>query len=74
MNNMSAIYRLPERLRVDLKKPWGNLIPNAEISKQRLLEATTNSKLIVAVGDATSESLTHLTLRPDIYVVDGKEK
>ncbi|MEM2883150.1 MAG: DUF359 domain-containing protein [Nitrososphaerales archaeon] len=74
MNSKSAIYHLPERLRVELKKPWGQLIPNAKISKQKLLEVATKSKLRVAVGDATSENLSNLTIHPDIYVVDGKEK
>lgn len=73
-SSKSKLYRLPEELRVELKKPWGQLIPNAEISKQRLLEAVSVAKLIVAVGDATSENLSRLTIQPDIYVVDSKEK
>ena len=74
MGNKLPIYKLPEDLRVELKKPWGRLIPNNEISKQRLLEASTDAKLIVTVGDATSENLSRLTLHPDIYVIDCKEK
>jgi len=70
----SGIYRLPEDLRSDLKKPLGKLIPSSEISKQRLLEEVSGAKFVVAVGDATSETLGQLTLQPDIYVVDGKEQ
>jgi len=70
----STLYRLPEDLRAELKKPFGKLIPSSEICKQRLLEEVYGAKFVVAVGDATSETLSRLEIRPDIYVVDGKEQ
>jgi uncharacterized protein (UPF0218 family) len=71
---ISAFYPLPEDLRSELKKPLGKLIRSSEISKQRLLEEVCGAKFVVAVGDATSESLSRLKLQPHIYVVDGKEQ
>lgn len=68
------LYKLPEELRDELKKPWGRLIPAHEISKQRLLEEAAEAKLVVAVGDATTETLSRLTLIPEIYAIDAKEK
>jgi uncharacterized protein (UPF0218 family) len=70
----SALYRLPEELRSELKKPLGKLITSSEISKQRLLEETVGAEFVVAVGDATSETLFYFSLKPDIYVIDGKEQ
>jgi uncharacterized protein (UPF0218 family) len=70
----SALYSLPEELRAELKKPFGKLISSSEISKQRLLEETVGARFVVAVGDATSETLFHLSFQPDICVVDGKEQ
>lgn len=70
----STLYRLPEELRAELKKPFGKLIPRSEISKQRLLEEVSGAILVVAVGDATSETLSRLEIQPDVYVVDGKEQ
>jgi len=70
----SALYRLPDELRVELKKPWGKLIPCCNVSKERILEELGGVKLVVAVGDATSETLGRLGIQPGIYVVDGKEK
>lgn len=68
------LYRLPEALRSELKKPLGRLIRSSVISRQRLLEEVYGAKLVVAVGDATTETLGSLTLQPHIYVVDGKEQ
>ena len=70
----SALYRLPDELRVELKKPWGRLIPSLEVSKELLIKEVGGAKLVVAVGDATSETLGRLSIQPEIYVVDGKEK
>ena len=70
----ATLYHLPEDLRYELKKPLGKLIPSSEISKQRLLEVVYGAKFVVAVGDATSETLSRFNLQPDIYVVDGKEQ
>ncbi len=70
----TSLYRLPEDLRYELKKPLGKLIPSSEISKQSLLEEVYGAKFVVAVGDATSETLSRLKIQPDIYVVDGREQ
>ncbi len=69
-----TLYRLAEELKSPLKKPWGRLIPNREVSRAALLKEVEGSKMIVAVGDATTETLHNLGLPPDIYVVDGREK
>ena len=70
----STLYPLPDDLRSELKKPLGKLIPSSEVSKQRLQEEVAGAKFVVAVGDATSETLSRLTIQPDIYVIDGKEQ
>jgi GTP-dependent dephospho-CoA kinase len=54
-----------------LKKPFGILIPNNEISKDKLTKMLEYSKVLVMVGDATTNRLLSMGYRPDIAVIDG---
>jgi GTP-dependent dephospho-CoA kinase len=57
-----------------LKKPFGVLIPDARITKQRISFILKDVKKIIAVGDATTERLTSFGIIPDVAVIDGKER
>lgn len=57
-----------------LKKPFGILVPDAQVSKQKMISILKNAKKVVAVGDATTERLAGFGIVPDIAVVDGKER
>ena len=55
------------------KKPVGILIKNEKISLDSL-SPYLKTKLIISVGDATTERLLSLGVVPSIQIVDGKER
>jgi hypothetical protein len=55
------------------KQPAGILIRNEKISL-RSLSPYLKTKLIISVGDATTEKLLSLGVVPSIQIVDGKEQ
>lgn len=57
-----------------LKDPFGELIPDQEVSKARLTKAITGAAKVVSVGDATTERLNSFGIVPDIAVIDGRER
>ncbi|HEX6067712.1 MAG TPA: GTP-dependent dephospho-CoA kinase family protein [Nitrososphaera sp.] len=57
-----------------LKKPFGTLVPDAQVTKQRMTSVLKGAKKVIAVGDATTERLADFGIIPDIAVVDGKER
>jgi len=63
----------PECIRI-LKKPFGNLILDKNITEQRLNTILKNAKKIISVGDATTERLISFGIVPNISVIDGKER
>jgi GTP-dependent dephospho-CoA kinase len=63
----------PECLRI-LKEPFGNLIPDKNITRGRLHAILKNAKKIISVGDATTERLISFGIIPNISVIDGKER
>jgi GTP-dependent dephospho-CoA kinase len=63
----------PECLRI-LKEPFGNLIPDKNITIGRLHATLKNAKKIISVGDATTERLISFGIIPNISVIDGKER
>ena len=63
----------PECLRI-LKEPFGNLIPDKNITRSRLNAILKNAKKIISVGDATTERLISFGIIPNISVIDGKER
>lgn len=65
---------LPEGMRAELKEPFGRLIPDAEVTAERLRAEIPRGSLVVAVGDATTERLASLGMRAGVEVVDGQER
>ncbi|MBI4257688.1 MAG: DUF359 domain-containing protein [Thaumarchaeota archaeon] len=65
---------MSEELRRLLKAPLGSLILADEVSKSTVEERVKGCKLIVAVGDRTTESLFSMNIVPDVHVIDGLEK
>lgn len=57
----------------ELKKPFGALIPDAQVTKEKIISAVKGGR-VMAVGDATTERLLAFGIIPDIAVVDGKER
>jgi uncharacterized protein (UPF0218 family) len=57
-----------------LKKPFGTLVPDAHVTKQKVLSLAKGATRIIAVGDATTERLLSFGITPDLAVVDGKER
>jgi hypothetical protein len=57
-----------------LKKPFGLLVPDAQVTKRKVGSILKGTKKVIAVGDATTERLAGFGFIPDIAVVDGKER
>lgn len=59
-----------------MKAPIGELIPDEEISRTVMLEKSLGSKekIVVSIGDRTTERLLQLGFAPDLEIVDRIEK
>jgi GTP-dependent dephospho-CoA kinase len=57
-----------------LKRPFGTLIFEKDITKQKILSMLEGSTKIITIGDATSERLITFGITPDIAVIDGLEQ
>ncbi len=55
------------------KKPVGTLLKNNQISNDSL-SPYLESKMIISVGDATTDKLLELGIVPAIQIVDGRER
>jgi uncharacterized protein (UPF0218 family) len=65
---------LPENIRNELKIPLGRLILNSSSEKENYIRSVYSEKVVITVGDATSELLIGLGLIPLLHIVDGQEK
>ena len=65
---------LPENLRDELKIPLGKLIPNSSSEKESYIRKIYSEKVVITVGDATSQLLLDMGLVPLLHIVDGQEK
>jgi len=65
---------LPENLRNELKIPLGKLIPNNSSEKEDYIKKIYSEKVVITVGDATSELLLQMGLIPLLHIIDGQEK
>ena len=65
---------LSETLREELKTPLGKLIKDSNSDKEQIIKKIYSEKIVVTVGDATSELLIKMGLIPFLQIVDGKEK
>jgi GTP-dependent dephospho-CoA kinase len=57
-----------------LKKPFGELIKQEEISKQKINALVKDSKVLITVGDATTEKIISFGLTPDLSIIDCVER
>jgi GTP-dependent dephospho-CoA kinase len=57
-----------------LKLPFGTLIPEKQVTKQKVASVLKGARQIIAVGDATTERLAGFEIIPDVAVIDGKER
>lgn len=57
-----------------LKKPFGELIKQEEISKQKINSLIKDSKVLITVGDATTEKIISFGLTPDLSIIDCVER
>jgi hypothetical protein len=57
-----------------LKKPFGILLPDAQVTKDKVASAVKGATKVVTVGDATTERLIGFGIVPDVAVIDGKER
>ena len=57
-----------------LKRPFGTLIPEKNVTKQKILSMLADAKRIITVGDATTERLISFGITPHLAVIDGLER
>ncbi len=57
-----------------LKKPFGKLIKQEEISKEKIKSLVKDSKSLITVGDATTETIISFGLMPNLSIIDGVER
>lgn len=57
-----------------LKSPFGLLVPDEQITRQKISSLLKDAKKVIAVGDATTERLIGSGIIPDVAVIDGKER
>jgi uncharacterized protein (UPF0218 family) len=57
-----------------LKRPFGTLVVEKEITRQKIVSMLDGAKKIITVGDATTERILSFGITPDIAVTDGVER
>ncbi len=57
-----------------LKKPFGTLVVEKEINKEKIMLMLDSATKIITVGDATTERIVSFGITPDIAVIDGVER
>ena len=57
-----------------LKKPFGKLIKQEQISKEKINSLVKDSISLITVGDATTETIISFGLIPDLSIIDGVER
>ena len=57
-----------------LKKPFGKLIKQDEISKEKINALVKDSKTLITVGDASTEKIISYGLMPNLSIIDGVER
>lgn len=66
--------RLPESLRPQLKKPFGLLIRDSEVTKSGISDKIPKDAFVITVGDATTEKMLSFGFNPSLQIVDALEK
>lgn len=62
---------LPKKLRKDLKEPLGELHKSIDLIKDPLEKQLSEDKLIISIGDVTSENLVKANIIPQICIIDN---
>lgn len=57
-----------------LKRPFGTLVVEKEITKQKIVSMLEGVGKIITVGDATTDRILSFGITPDIAVIDGVER
>jgi GTP-dependent dephospho-CoA kinase len=57
-----------------LKQPFGTLVADKDVTRQKISLALQSAKKVISVGDATTERLVSFGITPDVAVIDGKER
>ena len=57
-----------------LKQPFGMLVLDKEVTKQKVASMLKDSRRIIAVGDATTKRLISFGIVPDVAIIDGRER
>jgi uncharacterized protein (UPF0218 family) len=72
---LSQTYRLPDSAREPLKQPFGVLIPDSQVTREAVASKLVGrNRIIVTVGDRTTERLRDLKLYSNLEIVDKVEK
>lgn len=65
---------LPESLRSQLKKPLGRLIPDFEVTEDKVLKDIPKDAFVITVGDATTDKMVSFGINPSLQIVDSLER
>ncbi|HET7344630.1 MAG TPA: GTP-dependent dephospho-CoA kinase family protein [Nitrososphaeraceae archaeon] len=57
-----------------LKTPFGTLIQDEKVTKDKIKGFLKNAKKVISVGDSTTDRLISFGILPDLSVIDGKER
>jgi GTP-dependent dephospho-CoA kinase len=72
---LTQIYRLPDSAREPLKQPFGVLIPDSQVTREAVTSKLVGrNRIIVTVGDRTTERMKDLKVYSNLEIVDNAEK
>jgi uncharacterized protein (UPF0218 family) len=72
---LSHSFILPESLKESLRQPFGVLIPDSQVTKEAVSSKLVGrNRIIVTVGDRTTERMKQLHIFSNLEIVDGVEK
>lgn len=71
---MSADKPISQKIRQELKTPVGLIIPDSEVTKQKIAPFVAAAALTVAVGDRTTDRFQEFGFSPSLEIVDSLEK
>jgi uncharacterized protein (UPF0218 family) len=57
-----------------LKTPFGTLIQDEKVTKDKIKGFLKNARKVISVGDSTTDRLISFGILPDLSVIDGKER
>lgn len=66
--------KLPEKLRTQLKRPLGELIPDNEVTRESVFRLLPKKTYLITVGDATTEKMIRFDMLPSLHIIDNHEK